>query len=657
MTDFKPEEISHPPMDQLQGFEYCIDSNPSWGEAIALGFQHYILALGTVVMIPTLLVPLMGGSDDDKVRVVQTLLFVTGINTLLQTLFGTRLPTVIGGSYAFVVPIISIIHDSSLTRIPNDHERFLLTMRATQGALIISSSIQIILGYSQLWGIFSRFFSPLGMVSVVALVGLGLFDRGFPVVGRCVEIGLPMLILFIAFSQSTGAYKAAARLASATPPPAHVLSRGIGWQGVGILLDGLFGTGTGSTVSVENVGFLGSTRVGSRRVIQISAGFMIFFSILGKFGALFASIPFTIFAAVYCVLFGLVAAVGLSLLQFTNMNSMRNLFITGVSIFLGLSIPQYFFHYTTRDQHGPAHTRAGWFNDYINTIFSSPPTVALIIAVFLDNTLDFKDTDKDRGMPWWARFRSFKGDSRNEEFYTLPFNLNRGSVSSGGSRGMSLLVMDLLVIVKEVVLPVVALVLIPKMGIIPAIVLDPLPSLLHRSLSPTNPTTFSTSILSIVIGILPPCLEFSNTTSHSTASIIGSFPMSLHNGCDTLQSLRFSMNPSASSRAVYLGILPLRRFLLTSNTVNLSKSTTPSSIPPQSPSPANPTTFSTSILPIVVGILSSSPEFSDTTNCSTASITGSFPMSLHGGSSARKAMDFRQTPPLVVRRCASESSH
>nr|XP_010920318.1 nucleobase-ascorbate transporter 2 isoform X2 [Elaeis guineensis] len=460
MTDFKPEEITHPPMDQLQGFEYCIDSNPSWGEAIALGFQHYILALGTAVMIPTLLVPLMGGTD-----------------------------------------------------------RFLQTMRAIQGALIVSSSIQIILGYSQLWGIFSRFFSPLGMVSVVSLVGFGLFDRGFPVVGRCVEIGVPMLILFIAFSQylkhlharrvpilerfallisitiiwvyahiltvsgayrhrplltqincrtdranlissapwikipyplqwgpptfdaghcfgmiaavlvslieSTGAYKAAARLASATPPPAYVLSRGIGWQGIGILLDGLFGTGTGSSVSVENVGLLGSTRVGSRRVIQISAGFMIFFSMLGKFGALFASIPFTIFAAVYCVLFGLVAAIGLSFLQFTNMNSMRNLFITGVSVFLGLSIPQYFFRYTTSAQHGPAHTRAVWFNDYINTIFSSPPTVALIVAVFLDNTLDFKDTAKDRGMPWWIRFRTFKGDSRNEEFYTLPFNLNR----------------------------------------------------------------------------------------------------------------------------------------------------------------------------------------------------------------------------------------
>ncbi|OAY85144.1 Nucleobase-ascorbate transporter 2 [Ananas comosus] len=475
MSEFKPEEITHPPMDQLQGLEYCIDSNPSWGEAIALGFQHYILSLGTAVMIPTLLVPLMGGSDvsGDKVRVFQTLLFVSGINTLLQTLFGTRLPTVIGASFTFVVPIVSIIHDSSLARIPDDHERFLQTMRAIQGALIVSSSIQIILGYSQLWGICSRFFSPLGMVPVVALVGFGLFERGFPVYLKHIHArhlpilerfsliisitviwayahiltasgaykhssvhtqincrtdsahlissapwikipyplqwGAPtfdaghsfgmMAAVFVSLIESTGAYKAAARLSSATPPPAHVLSRGIGWQGIGILLDGLFGTGTGSTVSVENVGLLGSTKVGSRRVVQISAGFMIFFSIL--------------------------AAVGLSFLQFTNMNSMRNLFITGVSLFLGLSIPEYFFRYTMSAQHGPAHTRAGWFNDYINTIFSSPPTVALITAVFLDNTLDVKDAARDRGMPWWVRFRTFKGDSRNEEFYTLPFNLNR----------------------------------------------------------------------------------------------------------------------------------------------------------------------------------------------------------------------------------------
>ncbi|XP_057506007.1 nucleobase-ascorbate transporter 1-like isoform X1 [Actinidia eriantha] len=512
-------DISHPPMEQLQDLEYCIDSNPPWAETILLAFQNYILMLGTSTMIPTFLVPLMGGTDGDKARVIQTLLFVAGINTLLQALFGTRLPAVVGGSYAYVIPILYIINDSSLQRISEPHVRFIQTMRAIQGAMIVAASIQIILGYSQVWGLFSRFFSPLGMAPVVGLVGFGLFQRGFPALGNCVEIGIPMLLLVTGLSlylkhvrplrnlpiferfpvlisvtiiwiyatiltasrayhdkpsltqqscrtdkadliatapwfkfpyplqwgpptfaaghsfammsavlvsmvESTGAYKAASRLAIATPPPAYVLSRGIGWQGIGVLLDGLFGTGTGSTVSVENVGLLGLTRVGSRRVVQISAGFMIFFSILGKFGAVFASIPFPIYAALYCVLFGLVGSVGLSFLQFTNMNSMRNLTITGLSLFLGISVPQFFNEYHTLHR-GLVRTNAGWFNAFMNTLFSSPPTVGLIVAVFLDNTLEVKKSMKDRGMPWWVKFRTFRGDNRNEEFYTLPFNLNR----------------------------------------------------------------------------------------------------------------------------------------------------------------------------------------------------------------------------------------
>ncbi|XP_049414310.1 nucleobase-ascorbate transporter 1 isoform X1 [Solanum stenotomum] len=489
-------------------------------ETILLAFQNYILVLGTSVMIPSALVPLMGGSDGDKARVIQTLLFVAGINTLLQALFGTRLPAVVGGSFAYVIPIVYIISDSHLQRISDPHVRFVHTMRAIQGALIVAASIQIILGYSQVWGLFSRFFSPLGMAPVVGLVGFGLFQRGFPALGNCIEIGLPMLLLVIGLSQylknvkpmrdfpiferfpvlicvsiiwiysiiltasgayhgkhaitqhncrtdranlistapwfklpyplqwgpptfaaghsfammsavvvsmveSTGAYMAASRLAIATPPPAYVLSRGIGWQGIGILLDGLFGTCTGSTVSVENVGLLGLTRVGSRRVVQISAGFMIFFSMLGKFGAVFASIPFPIYAALYCVLFGLVGSVGLSFLQFTNLNCMRNLIITGLSLFLGISIPQFFNEYWYPARHGLVQTNAGWFNAFVNTIFTSPPMVGLIVAVFLDNTLDVEKAKKDRGMPWWVKFRTFRGDNRNEEFYTLPFNLNR----------------------------------------------------------------------------------------------------------------------------------------------------------------------------------------------------------------------------------------
>lgn len=40
---------------------------------------------------------------------IQTLLFVAGLNTLFQSMFGTRLPAVIGGSYTYVPTTISIV--------------------------------------------------------------------------------------------------------------------------------------------------------------------------------------------------------------------------------------------------------------------------------------------------------------------------------------------------------------------------------------------------------------------------------------------------------------------------------------------------------------------------------------------------------------------
>lgn len=47
--------------------------------------------------------------QEEKAKVIQTLLFVAGLNTLTQTLFGTRLPAVIGGSYTFVPTTLSIV--------------------------------------------------------------------------------------------------------------------------------------------------------------------------------------------------------------------------------------------------------------------------------------------------------------------------------------------------------------------------------------------------------------------------------------------------------------------------------------------------------------------------------------------------------------------
>jgi len=236
-----------------------------------------------------------------------------------------------------------------------------------------------------------------------------------------------MVAAFVALVESSGAFIAVSRYASATMIPPSVLGRGIGWQGIGTLLGAFFGTANGTAVSVENAGLLALTHVGSRRVVQISAGFMIFFSVLGKFGAIFASIPLPIFAALYCILFAYIGACGLSFLQFCNLNSFRTKFIMGFSLFMGLSVPQYFNEYTSVAGYGPVHTGARWFNDMINVPFSSKPFVAVLVAFLLDNTIQVRDSGvrRDRGYHWWDKFRSFKTDSRSEEFYSLPFNLNK----------------------------------------------------------------------------------------------------------------------------------------------------------------------------------------------------------------------------------------
>ncbi len=65
----------------------------------------------------------------------------------------------------------------------------------------------------------------------------------------------------------------------------------------------------------------------------------------------------------------------------------------------------------------------GQFDDIINVTFSSSATVAMIVAVTLDNSL--KASRKDRGLLWWDKFRNFGSDPRNLEFYRLPLGLNK----------------------------------------------------------------------------------------------------------------------------------------------------------------------------------------------------------------------------------------
>ncbi len=217
------------------------------------------------------------------------------------------------------------------------------------------------------------------------------FQWGMPQFGAAAVVG--MLAGYIAsMVESIGDYYAAARLSGAPMPSPKTVNRGIGMEGVGCLVAGIFGTGNGTTSYSENVGAIGLTRVGSRRVVQAGAVTMILLGAVSKFGALFTTIPSPIVGGMYCALFGMIAAVGLSNLQFVNLNSGRNLFILGFAFFMGLSTPEYFGAH-------PITWGPEWLNNILNTLGSTGMAVGAFIAMILDNTVP--GTDDERGLTAW----------------------------------------------------------------------------------------------------------------------------------------------------------------------------------------------------------------------------------------------------------------
>ncbi|HXV62046.1 MAG TPA: solute carrier family 23 protein [Vicinamibacteria bacterium] len=217
------------------------------------------------------------------------------------------------------------------------------------------------------------------------------FQWGWPVFGLAATVG--MLAGYLAsMVESVGDYYACARLAGAPVPTPSTVNRGIGMEGLGCFLAGVFGTGNGTTSYSENIGAIGLTRVGSRRVVQWGAAFMIVLGAFGKFGALFTTIPQPIVGGMYCAMFGMIAAVGLSNLQFVDLNSARNLFILGFSFFMGLSVPQYF-------EASPVSFEPAWIGEIVNTLGRTSMGVGAFCALVLDNTIP--GTDEERGLTAW----------------------------------------------------------------------------------------------------------------------------------------------------------------------------------------------------------------------------------------------------------------
>eukprot|EP00070_Physeter_catodon_P042181 XP_028349075.1 solute carrier family 23 member 1 isoform X2 [Physeter catodon] len=416
-------------------------------------------------------------------QLIGTIFTCVGITTLIQTTLGIRLPLFQASAFAFLVPAKAILALERWKCPPEEeiygnwslplntshiwHPR----IREVQGAIMVSSMVEVVIGLMGLPGALLSYIGPLTVTPTVSLIGLSVFqaagDRAgshwgisacsillivlfsqylrnltfllpvycwgkgltlfriqifkmFPIVlaimtvwllcyiltltdvlpsdptaygfqartdarGDIVAIapwiripypcqwGLPtvtaaaVLGMFSAtlagIIESIGDYYACARLAGAPPPPVHAINRGIFTEGICCIIAGLLGTGNGSTSSSPNIGVLGITK-------------------------------------------------------FVDMNSSRNLFVLGFSMFFGLTLPNYL------DSNPDAiNTGIPEVDQILTVLLTTEMFVGGCLAFILDNTVP--GSPEERGLiQWKAGAHANSEMSTNLKSYDFPIGMS-----------------------------------------------------------------------------------------------------------------------------------------------------------------------------------------------------------------------------------------
>ena len=171
---------------------------------------------GATVAIPFLITPKLCMEKDDPSLgyIISTLFFVSGLVTVIQATFGVRLPIVQGGTFSFFAPTFAIL-SLPQNKCPDDFatngwgnityeektEEWQKRMRELQGAIIIASLAQVIIGYFGIIGMLLRYITPLTIAPAVSMIGLALFDVAGEHAASNWGISMGTIICMTLFSQ------------------------------------------------------------------------------------------------------------------------------------------------------------------------------------------------------------------------------------------------------------------------------------------------------------------------------------------------------------------------------------------------------------------------------------------------------------------------
>ena len=322
--------------------------------------------------------------------------------------FGSRLPVVLGCTFTAVGPIIAIASSSNLATVYGSiiiSGLFVILAAPLYGKLlkffptIVTGSVVTIIGLSLIpvamnnaaGGQGSKDFGQvhnllLALLTLVVILVVNRWAKGFlrtisvliglvvgTVAGYAMGIvhfssvaeaswfsiakpfyfGAPQLnitaiitmiiVCIVSMVESTGVYFAVGKATDQKVEEKQIVN-GLRSEGLAILLGGIFNAFPYTAFS-QNVGLITLTKVKSRQVIYAAGGIMVVLGLLPKLAALTTVIPNAVLGGAMIVMFGSVAAAGISILSEVDLGKGENLLIAACSIAVGLgsaTLPQMF---------------------------------------------------------------------------------------------------------------------------------------------------------------------------------------------------------------------------------------------------------------------------------------------------------------------------
>ena len=213
---------------------YGLDDKPPGARSVVLGLQHVLTMFGSTVAVPLIFGPVLwpvpeGLSAELTARLtemqltntallISSVMLCSGVATLLQATFGSRLPIIQGVSFSFLAAFFAIISEvhkqagldwSSVGTASTENVESLVAqwqatgssgMQTIAGAIIFGGLLEAVIGFTGMMGKIRQWLSPVVVGPVIMLIGLALYQFGAPVAATHWPISLLTMFLIVLFS-------------------------------------------------------------------------------------------------------------------------------------------------------------------------------------------------------------------------------------------------------------------------------------------------------------------------------------------------------------------------------------------------------------------------------------------------------------------------